>query len=174
MIPGTAHPALARSLADELAIEPARIAAGRFPDGEVSVRLRGRVADRRVVLVQPLAPPVNDSLLELLALADACRRAGAFDVTAVIPYLAYARADSRSGRDEPVTARLVADQIQAAGIARIVALDLHAATIEGFFTVPVEHRTAVGALAGALAGRLPPETVVVSPDLGRVEDAVRY
>ncbi|MFW6200987.1 MAG: ribose-phosphate diphosphokinase [Gemmatimonadota bacterium] len=174
LLSGTPHPALARSLADALGIEPAQVDVGRFPDGEVSVRLRRPVADRRVILVQPLAPPVNDSLLELLALADASRRAGAFDVTAVIPYLAYARADSRSGRDEPVTARLVADQIQAAGIGRVVALDLHAAAIEGFFTVPVEHRSAVGALAGALAGRLPPETVVVSPDLGRVEDAVRY
>jgi ribose-phosphate pyrophosphokinase len=146
----------------------------RFPDGEVNVRLQEPVRGREVILVQSTCPPVNDSLMELLCLADACRRSAALSVTAVVPYFGYARSDKRRGGRAPIAASMVAAMMEAVGIGHVVTVDLHAAQIEGFFHIPVDDLSAVPALAQALAARLPSGTVVVSPDEGRFKAATEY
>ena len=171
---GTANPALAAAIARELGVQVGACAVDRFPDGEVAVQLLEPVRRKEVFLVQPTSPPVNDHLVELLALADACRRAAAARITAIVPYFGYARADKRHGRREPITGRVVADLLQAVGIAHVVTVDLHTPQIEGFFYTPVDALTAVPTLCQALRDRLPPDVVVVSPDVGRVPLATHY
>lgn len=171
---GTANPALASAIARALGVEPGACTVDRYPDGEVSVGLLEPVRRKEVFLVQPLAPPVNDHLVELLALADACRRAAAARVTAIVPYLGYARSDKRRGRCEPIAGRMIADLLQAVGIAHVITMDLHVPQIEGFFYVSVDALTAVPALCHALCSRLAPDVVVVSPDAGRVWMATEY
>jgi len=171
---GTANSALAAAVAADLGVRLGVSEASRFPDGETAVRLDESVRGREVFVVQPTAPPVNDHLVELLAFADACRRAAAARITAVVPYFGYARADKRHGRRQPITASLVAQLMQAAGFDHIVTLDLHAEQIEGFFQIPVDSLTAVPTLSQALRGRLPEGVVVVSPDVGRVAMATDY
>jgi len=174
IISGTANPYLARGIADELEVPVAAALAGRFPDGETSAELLEPVRGKTVFIVQPTAPPVNDHLFELLAFADACRRASAGHVCAVVPYFGYARSDKRHGRREPITASLVARLIQAVGIDHVIAVDLHAAQIEGFFQIPVDCLSAVAVLSQALRSHLAPNTVVVSPDVGRLGMATDY
>lgn len=171
---GTANPALAEAVARQLAQPLGAATIERFPDGEVSVHIEETVRDREIFLVQPTSPPVDPNLVELLAFADAARRSGAARVTAVVPYFGYARSDRRHGCREPITARLVADLIETAGIAHVVAVDLHTPQIEGFFRVPVDTLTAVPALSERVRERLPADAVVVSPDAGRVPTATRY
>lgn len=171
---GTANPPLAAAIAAELGVRPGACTIARFPDGELSVNLEESVRGREVILVQPTAPPVNDHLVELLAFADACRRAAAGRIIAVVPYFGYARSDKRHGRREPITASLVARMMQAAGLDHVITLDLHAAQIEGFFHIPVDSLTAVPTLCQALRDRLPPGVVIVSPDTGRVRTATEY
>lgn len=129
---------------------------------------------RDVYIAQPTSPPAEAHLLELALMADACRRAGAAQLTAVIPYFAYARQDRRDKGREPLGARLVADLISAAGFTRVVAVDLHAAAVEGYFGIPLEHRSAVPLIAGALETFVEKGTIVVAPDLGAVKLAERY
>jgi ribose-phosphate pyrophosphokinase len=143
---GTANPTLAREIARELGVPIGASAIDRFPDGEVAVQLLEPVRRKEVFLVQPISPPVNDHLVELLALADACRRAVAERITAIVPYFGYARADKRHGRREPITGRVVADLLQAVGIAHVITVDLHTPQIEGFFHAPVDSLTAVPTL----------------------------
>jgi ribose-phosphate pyrophosphokinase len=171
---GTANPALGTAIAAELDVQPGVLTVAHYPDGETAVRLEESVRGREVFLVQPTAPPVNDHLMELLAFADACRRSAATRITAVVPYFGYARADKRHSRRQPVTASLVAQLMQTAGVDHIVTLDLHADQIEGFFHIPVDNLTAVPTLCQALCGRLPERVVVVSPDVGRVSMATDY
>ena len=171
---GTANPPLAAAIAAELGVQLGACTIARFPDGELSVQLEESVRGREVILVQPTAPPVNDHLLELLAFADAGRRAAAGRIIAVVPYFGYARSDKRHGRREPITASLVARMMQAAGLDHVITLDLHAAQIEGFFHIPVDRLTAVPTLGQALRDRLPPGAVIVSPDTGRVGMATEY
>jgi ribose-phosphate pyrophosphokinase len=171
---GSASVKLGASLARELGASPGNCVLGRFPDGEVEVRLLDPVRRKDVFLVQSTSPPVNDHLIELLAMADACRRAAAARITAVIPYFGYARADKRRGRREPITARMVADLLQAVGVAQVVTVDVHTPQIEGFFHAPVDSLTAVPALCEALRKDLPRDAVVVSPDAGRANLAAQY
>ena len=171
---GTANPALAAAIARELGVQLGACAIDRFPDGEVAVQLLEPVRRKEVFLVQPTSPPVNDHLVELLALADACRRAAAARITAIVPYFGYARADKRHGRREPIMGRVVADLLQVVGIGHVVTVDLHTPQIEGFFHAPVDTLTAVPTLCRALRDRLPPDVVVVSPDAGRVRVATHY
>jgi ribose-phosphate pyrophosphokinase len=140
----------------------------------VAVQLLEPVRRKEVFLVQPTSPPVNDHLVELLALADACRRAAAARLTAIVPYFGYTRADKRHGRQEPIMGRVVADLLEAVGITHVVTVDLHTPQIEGFFHAPVDTLTAVPTLCLALRDRLPPDLVVVSPDAGRVRMAMHY
>jgi ribose-phosphate pyrophosphokinase len=171
---GSAVPELAAAAAREAGLGLGACAVQRFPDGEIWVGLDEPVRGRDVFLVQSTSPPVNESLVELLAFADACRRAGARRVTAVVPYFGYARQDKRQGRREPITASMVALLLQAVGIDQVVTVDLHTPQIEGFFQIPVDSLTAVPTLANALAGSLPDDVVVVSPDAGRVKMATQY
>jgi ribose-phosphate pyrophosphokinase len=171
---GTANPALADAIAGELRIQLGACTVDRFPDGEVAVQLHEPVRLKEVFLVQPISPPVNDHLVELLALADACRRAAAACITAIVPYFGYARSDKRRGHREPIMARVIADVLQAVGIARVFTVDLHTPQVEGFFYVPVDSLTAVPTVCRALSDCLPSNVVVVSPDSGRVGMATHY
>jgi ribose-phosphate pyrophosphokinase len=171
---GTANPDLAASIARDLGLPLCAVRIERFPDGEVSIELQEPVRGKEIFLVQPTSPPVDSHLVELLALADACRRAAASRITAVIPYFGYARADKRVRRSEPVTARVVADLLQVAGIQHVLTLDLHTGQIEGFFTIPVDSLTAVPVMCDALKGQLPANILTVAPDAGRVRMATEY
>jgi ribose-phosphate pyrophosphokinase len=171
---GRANVALATSVAVEMGARLGACSVERFPDGELSVRLDEPVRGREVLIIQPTSPPVNDHLIELLAFADACRRASAAHITAVMPYFGYARADKRHGRREPITASMVAALMQAVGVNHVVTIDLHAPQIEGFFHIPVDSLTTAPVMVEALRPGLPPDIVVVSPDAGRVRMATEY
>jgi ribose-phosphate pyrophosphokinase len=171
---GSAHPRLAEGIARELGLELGERELGRFPDGELRVEIGGSVRGHDVYLLQPTFPAPETAILELLLLADACRRAGAARVTAVVPYFAYARQDRRSRGREPVGARLVADLLATAEIDHAVVVDVHTPAVEGFFSIPLEHLTAVPLLAEALRPRLAPDSVIVAPDLGAAKLASRY
>jgi ribose-phosphate pyrophosphokinase len=171
---GTANVPLAEAVAGHLGLEPGGRVLEHFPDGEMRVQIREDVRGDDVYLVQPTGPPAGEHLLELLLLADACRRAGAARLTGVVPYFGYARQDHRTHGGEPLGARLVAELMQAARLDRVVAVDLHTPAIEGCFALPVEHLTAVALLADAVRAVPRPEAVIVSPDLGAVKLAERY
>jgi len=139
---GTAGADLAASVARHLGVDLGTSSVEHFPDGEVSVTLDEPVRGRKVFIVQATSPPVNDHLVELLAFADACRRASAEGITAIVPYFGYARADKRHGRREPITASMVAALLQAVGITHVVTVDVHTLQLEGFFRIPVDSLTA--------------------------------
>ncbi|HEU0015789.1 MAG TPA: ribose-phosphate pyrophosphokinase [Longimicrobium sp.] len=171
---GKGNPALAAAVAEALGMPPGACVTERFPDGETSVRLLESVRDKDVYLLQPTCPPVNDHVMELLVFADACRRASARRVHAVVPYFGYARADKRDCRREPITASMVAGLMHTVGIDHVLTMDLHTSQIEGFFPGPFDTLTAVPTLCAALAPELPRDAVVVSPDAGRVKLATEY
>jgi ribose-phosphate pyrophosphokinase len=139
----------------------------RFPDGEICPCL-GPVRGADIYVIQPTGPPVNDNLVELLLLLDACRRAGADRVTAVVPYFGYARQDRRAGDRRPISARVAAEAIAGAGASRLVVVDPHISSLEAMFPVPVEILTAVPVLAAAVRPLTPGRPVVVAPDLGAI------
>lgn len=170
---GRAHEALADAIAKELNTSLAAEEIGSFPDGEVRVQIEESVRGADVFLVQPTSPPVNDNLMELLVIADALKRASAGRITAVVPYFGYARQDKKATGREPITAKLVADLMQTAGIQRVITMDLHAAQIQGFFNIPVDHLTALGIIAEHYRRRDLYNTVVVTPDAGRAKHAKR-
>lgn len=171
---GNASRMVAGTVARAVGVRLGAAVADRFPDGEVSVEIGESVRDKDVFIVQSTAPPVNDHLMELLAFADCCRRASAARITAIIPYLGYARSDKRHGRRAPISARLVADLLQTSGVDHVITIDLHASQIEGFFHIPVDSLSAVCLLSDAVKPVLPPGTVVVSPDAGRLTMATQY
>jgi ribose-phosphate pyrophosphokinase len=171
---GSANGPLAAAVAEQLGVPLGSRLAYRFPDGELHVELQESVRGHDVYLIQPTSHPVEAHLLELWLLADACRRAGAAYLTAVVPYFGYARQDRRASGREAVGARLIADLFAASGLQRLVAVDLHSAPLEGFFAVPVEHLSAVLLLAEAVQPLIPANAVVVAPDLGAVKLAERY
>jgi ribose-phosphate pyrophosphokinase len=146
----------------------------RFPDGEIDLEVAAEVAGRSVHLVQPTPAPVGESLLELLLLADACRRLGASRLTAVIPYLGYARADHRARERGALGGRVVADLIGTARFDALIAVDLHKPALEGFFAAPVRQLSAVPLLSLALIHRVPRDAVVVAADLGAARLAQRF
>jgi ribose-phosphate pyrophosphokinase len=170
---GNANLPLAQSIVGLLEKSLGRCHVQRFPDGEVSVEIDESVRGKDVYLLQPTAPPVNDHLMELLALADACRRAAAARITAMVPYFGYARSDKRAGRRSPVSARTVADLIQVVGIDHVVTLDAHTPQLEGYFHIPIDDLSAIDILCDSLRPQLRPDTVIVSPDLGGMRRAVR-
>ncbi|HEU5480833.1 MAG TPA: ribose-phosphate pyrophosphokinase [Candidatus Tumulicola sp.] len=171
---GSANEPLGRAIAEGMGARLGRRTAARFPDGESHVEVLDSVRGRDVYLVQPTSPPTDENLMELLLLADACRRAGAARITAIVPYLGYARQDRRSKGREGVGARLVADMLATAGIERIVCVDLHSSSIEGMSSVPIEHVSAARLIADAVAPLASKRSVVVAPDLGAVKLAERY
>jgi ribose-phosphate pyrophosphokinase len=176
LIVGSASRHLASGIARDLGREFAAATIERFPDGEVNVTLDEPVRGEHVVMLAATSPPVNDHLVELLALADACRRADAARITALIPYFGYARSDRRDGRRTPIMASLVGELTQRAGIDHVVTMDVHTPALEGFFRIPVDNLPAIPLLANAVrsAGSAEPESVIVAPDVGAVRLANRY
>lgn len=172
VLAGSSNIPLARSVAKGLGIETCARLDERFEDGELHVDIEATVRGHDVYLIQPTSPPVDEHVMELLFLADACRRAGAARLTAVVPYFGYARQDRRASGRTAVGARVIAALIESAGFARVVAVDLHAPAIEGFFHIPLEHVTAAPLLADAV--QRSDDMVIVAPDLGAVKLAERY
>ncbi|WP_437594799.1 ribose-phosphate diphosphokinase [Sorangium sp. So ce1000] len=171
---GNANLPLAQAVAERLGVGLGDALVRRFADGELHVQIRESVRGRDVVLLQPTSPPVDEHIVELLFLADACRRAGASRLTAVMPYFGYARHDRRASGREPVGARLVADLLTTAGLSRVVAVDLHNAALEGFFSIPLEHLSAVPLLSDAARHFISERSVIVAPDLGAAKLADRH
>jgi ribose-phosphate pyrophosphokinase len=171
---GNANRPLAAAIAARLGVALGRAEVSRFPDGELRVELHETVRGHDVYLVQPTSPPAEEHLFVLLLLADACKRAGAQSLTAVVPYFGYARQDRRAQGRQPVAARLVADLFATAGFGRVVALDLHNRAMEGLFPVPLEHVSAVPALVAAVKDAIPEDGVVVASDLGAAKLAETY
>jgi ribose-phosphate pyrophosphokinase len=166
---GNANPSLAQDIARHLMAPLGRAFVGKFSDGEINVELIENVRGRDVFLVQPTCPPVNDNLMELLIMADACRRASARSVTAVVPYFGYSRQDRRPrATRSPISAKLVANMMAGAGIDRVLTIDLHANQIEGFFDIPVDNVYASPVLLGDAWRQRYENMIVVSPDVGGV------
>lgn len=171
---GTAHRELAVEVAECLGLSLGPVSVTRFPDTELSVRVDISVRGKDVFLVQPTSPPVNESLAELLIILDAMRRASAGRITAVLPYYGYGRQDKKTSGREPITARMVADMLTKGGADRVLSIDLHSPQLQGFFDIPVDHLTAVGILTEHLKRGDLTDSVVVSPDAGRVNMATDY
>ena len=172
---GRANPGLADKICDVLHLELGNINFSTFPDGEIHCKIED-VRGRDVYLVQPTCTPVNDSLMELLIMIDTCRRASANRITAVLPYYGYARQDRKDEGRVPITAKLVANMITRAGADRVLTMDLHAAQIQGFFDLPVDHLYAANVLNSHFksSGVDPEELVIVSPDEGSIKRAVGH
>ncbi len=168
---GRAHPGLGQEICDYLETSLGAIELNNFADGEIFCQVRENVRGRDVFVLQPVCNPVNENLMELLIMLDTFKRSSANRVTAVIPYYGYARQDKKDAPRVPITAKLVADLISAAGADRILTLDLHAGQIQGFFNVPVDHLFAAPVILEAIRGLGLPELTIVSPDAGGVERA---
>lgn len=171
LLAGNANRPLAEEIARELGLPLADAEVSRFSDGEVFVQINENVRGADVFVIQPTCPPVNDSLMELLVMLDALKRASAQRITAVLPYYGYARQDRKVQPRVPISAKLVADLVTAAGAHRILALDLHAGQIQGFFNIPVDHLFAAPVLIDYLGRKGLQEPVVIAPDAGGVERA---
>ena len=171
---GRAHPLLGQEICSLLGIEPGHVSLYSFSDGENYVQIDENVRGADVFIVQPTAPPVNDNLMELLIMLDAFKRSSASRVTAVIPYYGYARQDRKDKPRVPITSKLVADLITAAGADRVLTLDLHASQIQGFFNIPVDHLFAAPVIVRYLRDLDLQDLTIVSPDAGGVERARAY
>ena len=166
---GNANPTLASAIARHLQTPLGRAYVGRFSDGEINVELMENVRGRDVFIVQPTCPPTNDTLMELLVMVDACRRASAARITAVVPYFGYSRQDRRPrATRSAISARLVANMLSIAGVNRLLTIDLHADQIQGFFDIPVDNVYASPVLLGDAWKQAYRNVVIVSPDVGGV------
>lgn len=166
---GNANPALAQEIATNLGITLGKASVGRFSDGETTVEIQQNVRGREVFVLQSTCAPTNDNLMELLIMVDALKRASAQRITAVIPYFGYARQDRRPRSTRvPITARVVANMLEAVGVNRILTMDLHADQIQGFFNIPVDNIYASPVLLSDLQAKKYDDLVVVSPDVGGV------
>lgn len=168
---GNANPALTQEICDFLGLQLGLSSVKTFADGEIYLQLHENVRGADVFAVQPTSKPVDRNLMELLLMIDALRRASADRITAVLPYYGYARQDRKDKPRVPISAKLIAKLLEKAGADRILALDLHAAQIQGFFDVPVDHLFATPVMIDYLKAVQSPDTVVVSPDAGGVERA---
>ncbi len=166
---GNANPMLAKEIASRLSIELGRASVGRFSDGEVDVEINQNVRARDMFIVQPTCAPTNENLMELCIMVDAFKRASARRITAVIPYFGYARQDRRPrSRRVPISARVVANMLEAVGVERLLTMDLHADQIQGFFNIAVDNIYASPVLLSDLKSKNYQDLVVVSPDVGGV------
>ena len=172
---GNANPKLAKEIADYLGLELGKAFVGKFNNGEIQIMIDESVRGKDVFIVQPTCQPANDTIRELLIMADAFKRASAKHITAVVPYYGYARQDRKTRGREPITSKLVADLMSVAGITRVVTMDLHAGQIQGFFDIPVDHLGSASIIAKYLNQKKSEidlgDIVVVSPDLGGVTRA---
>ena len=171
---GSAHPELAHKIAKSMGAPLGDATVSSFPDGESRVKINENIRGRDVFIVQPTCPPTNQNLMELLILIDAARRASAYRITAVIPYFGYARQDRKDQPRVPITAKLVANLLVAAGANRVLTLDLHAQQIQGFFDIPVDHLYAAPVLIRYIRQKKLDNLVVVSPDVGGLKLASAY
>ena len=173
ILSGNANPDLAKAIAAHLGTTLSRMQVGRFADGEIWVRIEESVRGADVFVVQPTCPPTSENIMELLVILDALKRASVKRTTAVVPYYGYARQEKKTKPREPISAKLVADLISIAGADRLLTVDLHVQSIQGFFDIPVDHLPAGPILADDLIARslTGPATVVVSPDVGGVGTA---
>lgn len=163
---GNAHPTLAQHICDYLGIPLGKAEVFKFTNENIFVRVLENVRERDVFIVQPICSPVNDNLMELLIMIDAMKRASASRITAVMPYYGYSRTDKKDQPRVPITARLIADMLTVAGADRILAVDLHAPQIQGFFTIPVDELTALYILGGYIHDKKLKDMVVVATDIG--------
>ena len=171
---GTAHKRLAEDICSHLGVPLGEATCKRFPDGEIDLKVECDVRGADVFVVQPTCPPVNENLMELLAFIDCLRRSSADRITAVMPYYGYARKDRKDEGRVPITAKLVANLITSAGADRVVAVDLHAAQIQGFFDIPTDHLYARSSFMEHVKSISTENTVIVSPDVGGVRLARAY
>lgn len=172
LMTGNANPELAKKIAAHVGVELFDTFVGRFNNGETQVMIGDSIRGRDIFIIQPTSHPVNDNLMDLLVMADACKRASAHSITAVVPYYAYARQDRKTRGREPISAKLVANLMVAAGMTRVITVDLHAGQIQGFFDIPVDHLKAAPVLASYFKTQdFGDDIVVVSPDLGGVTRA---
>ena len=177
LLSGNSNIKLAESVAKNLGIELTKADIAKFKDGEISIKINESIRGKDVFIVQPTSSPTNDNLMELLIMIDACKRASAGFINAVIPYYGYARQDRKTRGREPITAKLVANLLTIAGADRIITMDLHAGQIQGYFDIPVDHFSAIRLLSThfqSFAFDKPDEFVVVSPDLGGVRRAREF
>ena len=174
---GTAHPALANGIASYLKSHLADVSVTAFPDGETFVKINENIRGEDVYIIQPTCPPTNHNLMELMIMVDAAKRSSAGRINAVIPFFGYARQDRKDQPRVPITAKLVADLLSAAGVDRVVTMDLHAAQIQGFFNIPVDHLYGKPIVIRELRERFGEDCsnlTVVSPDVGGVKIARAY
>ena len=168
---GNAHPELAAAVCKHLGEPLGKASVTRFADGEVYVEIDQNVRGVNCFVIQPTCTPVNDNLMELLVMTDALKRSSAQPIVAVMPYFGYARQDRKTKPRTPISARLAADVLTAAGVHRVLAIDLHAGQIQGFFNIPVDHIYAMPVMMEYLRGKFGSDAVIVSPDAGGVERA---
>lgn len=168
---GTANPALAQEIASHLGVSLGGVRISRFANGEIYVRYDESIRGADVFVVQPFSKPVNETLMELLVMIDALRRASAGRITAVIPFYAYARQEKKTAPREPITARMVADILTTAGADRILTMDLHSPAIQGFFNIPCDNLTALPKLSQYIKEKEIEDGVVIAPDAGSVKKA---
>jgi ribose-phosphate pyrophosphokinase len=172
---GTAHPELADEIAAYLGERRSDATVTQFPNGETFVKINENIRERDIFIIQPTCPPTNQNLMELLIMTDAARRASADRITAVIPFFGYARQDRKDQPRVPITAKLVANLLTAAGVSRVLTMDLHAGQIQGFFDIPVDHLYAKPVLIKYLRDKgMTDNLVVVSPDIGGMKMAHAY
>lgn len=174
MFAGTAHPELGEEIATGIGVVPGEVEVSRFSNGETYVRFLESVRGVDAFVLQTCAEPINDHIMELLLMIDALKRASAKRITAVMPYYGYSRQDKKTLAREPISARLIADLFSAAGADRVLSVDLHAGQIQGFFDFPFDHITALPLLARYIVKKDLADTVVVSPDAGRVKVAKKF
>ena len=174
LISGTANPEFAKKVADSLGKDLAHIEVNKFSDGEINVIIPESVRGEDIFIIQPTCVPANDNLMELLIIVDALKRSSAGTINAVIPYFGYARQDKKAAPRVPITAKLVADMIQVAGVQRVITLDLHAAQIQGFFDIPVDHLTGSTLFVEYIKSKNLKNPIIASPDVGGVARARNY
>lgn len=171
---GSANRQLAEGICKYLGVCLSDMLVSRFSEGEIQVKINENVRGKDVFLIQPTCPPPNENLMELLIMLDALRRASASRITAVVPYFGYARQDRKDQPRVPITAKLVANLITAAGAGRVLTMDLHAGQIQGFFDIPLDHLYAIGVFSEYLSHQAPDKRVIVSPDVGGIKMARAY
>ncbi len=174
LISGTANPEFAQKVAEFLGKDLAEVQVNRFSDGEINVNITETVRGQDVFIIQPTCAPANDNLMELLIIVDALKRSSAGTINAVIPYFGYARQDRKAAPRVPISAKLVADMLEIAGVKRVITIDLHAAQIQGFFNIPVDHLVGASLFVEYIKNKNLPNPIIASPDVGGVARARTY
>jgi len=174
LISGTANVEFAKKVAVFLGKELAEVQVNRFSDGEINVNITETVRGQDVFIIQPTCAPANDNLMELLIIVDALKRSSAGTINAVIPYFGYARQDRKAAPRVPITAKLVADMLETAGVHRVITIDLHASQIQGFFNIPVDHLVGASLFVEHIKNKNLPNPIIASPDVGGVARARTY